>query len=71
MSKNKDIRIAGFFSGTGGIEYGLKTADGFITAYANDFDSYPSETYALNFDESHYEEHLNQIKKTISKLVIN
>lgn len=49
------IKIAGFFSGTGGIEYGLMKAGGFDTAYANDFDSYASETYGLNFDESHYE----------------
>lgn len=55
MSNDKNITIAGFFSGTGGIEHGLQNAGGFATLYANDFDSYASETYALNFDESHYE----------------
>lgn len=55
MNNNSKMNIAGFFSGTGGIEYGLMKAGGFKTLYANDFDSYAAETYGLNFDESHYE----------------
>lgn len=53
MAEDK-IKVAGFFSGTGGIEYGLEQTGGFETVYANDWDSYASETYKLNFGSAHY-----------------
>jgi DNA (cytosine-5)-methyltransferase 1 len=53
--------IAGFFSGTGGIELGFQQA-GFEPVYSNDMDKYSAGTYALNFDGEHYElEDINKV----------
>lgn len=59
---DKIITVAGFFSGTGGIELGLEQAKGFSTLYANDQDKWASETYGLNFDKEHYQlEDINKV----------
>lgn len=53
--------IAGFFSGTGGIELGFQQA-GFTPVYSNDMDKYAAETYGKNFDPEHYElEDINKV----------
>lgn len=49
------LKVAGFFSGTGGIELGFQQAGGFDIAYSNDFDSYAAETYKQNFPPHLYE----------------
>lgn len=41
--------IASFFAGVGGIDLGFEQTGGFETIYANEFDSYASETFELNF----------------------
>lgn len=48
------IKIAGLFSGTGGIEFGLNLTGKFETGFANEWDSYASETYVLNFGDEHH-----------------
>lgn len=48
------IKVAGFFSGSGGIELGLSQNKQFEIAYANEIDSKASETYRLNFGSSHH-----------------
>jgi DNA (cytosine-5)-methyltransferase 1 len=47
--------VAGFFSGTGGIELGLSNAGGFEILYANDIEPKAKTTYDLNFGEGHYQ----------------
>jgi DNA (cytosine-5)-methyltransferase 1 len=47
-----ELRVAGFFSGTGGIELGFTQA-GFKVVYANEFDKYANETYRANFGDAH------------------
>lgn len=49
------IAVAGFFSGTGGIELGLEQTGKFTTAYANEWDKKAAETYALNHGDDHFE----------------
>lgn len=44
---NNKFTVAGFFSGTGGIELGLQES-GFETVYSNDFDKFAHETRTLN-----------------------
>lgn len=41
--------IASFFAGVGGIDLGFEQTKRFKTVYANEFDSYASETFELNF----------------------
>ena len=41
--------IASFFAGVGGIDLGFEETGKFKTVYANEFDSYASETFELNF----------------------
>lgn len=45
---NKQLTIASFFAGVGGIDLGFKQA-GFTTIYANEFDKYAAETFESNF----------------------
>jgi len=42
------MKVAGFFSGTGGIEKGLELGGGFQIVYANELDAYATETFKLN-----------------------
>lgn len=57
-------KVAGFFSGTGGIELGLKQA-GYEIGYSNEFDPYAAETYKLNFGDDHFVlEDINKINFT-------
>jgi len=46
MSK---LKVASFFAGVGGIDKGFEKTNHFETIYANEFDSYPVETFELNF----------------------
>ena len=41
--------IASFFAGVGGIDLGFEETGKYKTVYANEFDSYASETFELNF----------------------
>lgn len=41
--------IAAFFSGVGGIELGFEQTNEFRVVYANEFDKYARQTYALNY----------------------
>lgn len=43
--------IASFFAGVGGIDLGFEQTGGFETVYANEFDSYASETFEQNFPQ--------------------
>lgn len=43
--------IASFFAGVGGIDLGFEQTGGFKTVYANEFDSYASETFEQNFPQ--------------------
>lgn len=43
------MNCASFFAGVGGIDLGFQKAGHFKTIYANEFDSYPAETFELNF----------------------
>lgn len=43
--------VASFFAGVGGIDLGFEQTGKFKTIYANEIDSYPAETLALNFSE--------------------
>lgn len=43
--------VASFFAGVGGIDLGFEQTGKFKTVYANEIDSYPAETLALNFPE--------------------
>lgn len=43
--------VASFFAGVGGIDLGFERTGKFKTIYANEIDSYPAETLALNFPE--------------------
>ncbi|MDO5329100.1 MAG: DNA cytosine methyltransferase [Coriobacteriia bacterium] len=45
-------KVASFFAGVGGIDLGFENTGKFKTVYANEFDSYPANTYELNFDIS-------------------
>lgn len=57
--------VAGFFSGTGGIELGLQQA-GFAPVYSNEFDKYAGETHVLNFGEEHFQlEDINNVDFTL------
>ncbi len=53
--RSKALKCASFFAGVGGIDIGFegfgdnKSSD-FKVIYANEFDSYPAETYELNSD---------------------
>lgn len=59
---NRPVTVAGFFSGTGGIELGLKQTGKFKILYANDQDKWASQTYALNFNEKYYQlEDINNV----------
>lgn len=61
MIENK-ITVAGFFSGTGGIELGLKQTNGFAIQYSNDQDKWAFQTYGLNFSKEHYQlEDINKV----------
>lgn len=44
-------KVASFFAGVGGIDLGFEQTGKFKTIYANEIDSYPAETLALNFPE--------------------
>lgn len=44
------LKCASFFAGVGGIDMGFEKTGFFDTIYANEFDTYPSKTYELNFD---------------------
>lgn len=56
---DKKITVAGFFSGTGGIELGLNQTGAFETLYATDWDKWVAGTYSLNSSEEHY--HLGDV----------
>lgn len=45
----KQLRVASFFTGAGGIDVGFEQA-GFKTVFANEIDTYPSEIFKANFD---------------------
>jgi len=45
------LKCASFFAGVGGIDLGFEKSGGFKTVYANEFDSYPSKTFELNFPD--------------------
>lgn len=45
----KQLRVASFFTGAGGIDVGFEQA-GFKTVFANEIDAYPSEIFKANFD---------------------
>lgn len=47
---NKQLTIASFFAGVGGIDLGFEKTGFFKSVYANEFDPYPIQTYELNFD---------------------
>lgn len=57
----KNLKIASFFAGVGGIELGFEEA-GFETIYANEIDKYAIETYENNFDISVDPRDINDIK---------
>ena len=42
--------VASFFAGVGGIDLGFEQTGFFETIYANEFDTYASETFELNFE---------------------
>lgn len=42
------LKCASFFAGVGGIDLGFEMTGEFETVYANEFDSYPAETFELN-----------------------
>lgn len=44
------LRCASFFAGVGGIDIGFESTGYFKTVYANEFDTYPVETFEQNFD---------------------
>lgn len=44
------LTCASFFAGVGGIDKGFEQTGIFKTIYANEFDSYPVQTYEKNFD---------------------
>ena len=44
----KQLKIASFFAGVGGIDLGFEQNGLFKVVYANEFDSYPAETYETN-----------------------
>lgn len=46
------LKCASFFAGVGGIDMGFEEAGIFKTVYANEFDKYPAETFALNFPDA-------------------
>ncbi|MCR8967652.1 DNA cytosine methyltransferase [Streptococcus zalophi] len=46
---SKKHTIAAFFSGVGGIELGFEQTNEFRVVYANEFDKYARQTYALNY----------------------
>ena len=41
--------VASFFAGVGGIDLGFEETGEFKTVYANEFDSYASETFEMNY----------------------
>lgn len=41
--------VASFFAGVGGIDLGFEQTGSFETIYANEFDTYASKTFELNF----------------------
>lgn len=43
------LKMASFFAGVGGIDLGFEENGNFKTIYANEYDSYPVETFELNF----------------------
>lgn len=44
------LSCASFFAGVGGIDKGFEETGFFKTIYANEFDSYPAQTFEMNFD---------------------
>lgn len=42
------LKCASFFAGVGGIDLGFELQGGYKVIYANEFDSYPVQTYELN-----------------------
>lgn len=46
---NKKFKMASFFAGVGGIDLGFEETGKVKTVYANEIDSYPVETFELNF----------------------
>ena len=44
------LRCASFFAGVGGIDYGFENTGAFKTVYANEFDSYPAQTFEQNYN---------------------
>lgn len=46
------FKCASFFAGVGGIDLGFEETGKFDVVYANEFDSYPIKTYALNFPDT-------------------
>lgn len=46
---SKTFTVASFFAGVGGIDLGFEQTKHFKTIFANEFDPYPSDTFALNF----------------------
>lgn len=49
---SKTFTIASFFAGVGGIDLGFEQTKHFKTIFANEFDPYPSDTFALNFPQT-------------------
>ena len=54
-------KVAGFFSGVGGIELGFKNA-GFDVVWANEYDKRASETYRENFDHEFIEKDIHELE---------
>lgn len=52
MTPGAPLRVAGSFSGTGGIELGFQQA-GFEIVWSNEIDPHAQKTYAANFDAGH------------------
>lgn len=58
----KKLKCASFFAGVGGIDLGFETTKKFEVVYANEIDSYPIETYQLNFNIKVDNRDINKVK---------
>ena len=61
---SKTFTIASFFAGVGGIDLGFEQTKHFKTIFANEFDHYPSDTFASNFP------HANLVVKDIHNVKV-